>query len=90
LERPITKLAKVRRGSSGEPPSASWLADTGAVAVARNSGAGRPLTCSLRRWSAGAATSLAGTVLRIAVRTVRSMRCTAGISACQQVRTRSA
>jgi hypothetical protein len=49
LERPMTKLPNVRRGSSGEPPSASWLADTGAIAVARNSGAGRPSDRSARR-----------------------------------------
>jgi hypothetical protein len=49
LERPITKLPKVRRGSSGEPPSASWLADTGAIAVARSSGAGTAIGRSARR-----------------------------------------
>ena len=86
----MTKLPKVRRGSSGEPPSASWLADTGAVAVARNSGAGRPSRPLGAARSSGAAASLAGAAQRIAVRTVRSIRCTSGISACQQVSTRSA
>src|SRR6202008_3630240 len=36
LERPTTKLAKVRRGSSGEPPRASWVAGTGEDADERN------------------------------------------------------
>jgi len=70
--------------------TARLLADTGAVATERSSGAGRPSVRSTRRISTGATASFAGAIARIAERTVRSMRCTSGISACQQVSTRSA
>jgi hypothetical protein len=88
IQRVVARQYNVSRGSSGEPPSASWLADTGAVA--RSSGAARPSERSGRRESGEAGASLAGVAQRIAVRTVRSIRCTSGISACQQLRTRSA
>src|SRR5579872_5609100 len=60
----MTKLAKVRRGSSGEPPSASWLADTGALAVARSSGSERLPAPSAFRASRDAVESWAGAAQR--------------------------
>ncbi len=98
LERPIMKVSKVSRGSSGEPPDASCAAETGArvVAVAtlqlvRRSGLldrdarARRFGLPARRRAASART---GTLIA-AVRTVMSMRCTQCSSACQQRSTRS-
>src|SRR6516164_2208168 len=36
LERPTTKVSKVRRGSSGEPPSASCTAEIGPTLLRRS------------------------------------------------------
>ena len=90
LERPTTKVSNVRRGSSGEPPSASCTAEIGADRL--RSSLPLPLCSRTSRGAAGASAGLlfGGKVLMTAERTVSSMRRMLGCSACQQASTFSA
>jgi hypothetical protein len=89
LERPTTNDSKVRRGSSGEPPSASCTAEIGAAAR----GISMPVLISRLSFAAGAisgAFGFGGSGLSTAERTVSSIRVTVDASSCQQASRRSA
>ena len=89
LERPTTKLSKVRRGSSGEPPSASWFDETGAP-MPRGSAASILMSRHSRAAATGSGAFAGVALVRItAERTAMSIRRNEGSSACQHVSTRS-
>ena len=89
LERPTTKVSKLSRGSSGEPPSASCTAEIGAAAR----GISMPVLISRLSLAGGAisgAFAFGGSGLSTAERTVSSIRVIVGNSSCQQASSRSA
>src|SRR5947208_6985221 len=82
------KLSNVRRGSSGEPPSASCEARIGAAALRTSSL--RYLTSDVSARAAGGTAFCFGCSVRnTAERTVSSIRRISGRSAWQQAKTRS-